>query len=28
MKSYSKHFPEANKVAVKIKDIEQRGRYT
>jgi len=28
MRSYSQHFPEANKVAVKIKDIEQRGRYT
>ncbi|MDD1747498.1 MAG: Kae1-associated serine/threonine protein kinase [Methanomassiliicoccales archaeon] len=26
--SYSKHFPEAKRVVAKIKDIEERGRYT
>jgi Kae1-associated kinase Bud32 len=26
--SYSKHFPEAKRVLAKIKDIEERGRYT
>ena len=28
LRSYSKHFPEAKKVVAKIKDIEERGRYT
>ena len=26
--SYSKHFPESRRVVAKIKDIEERGRYT
>jgi TP53 regulating kinase-like protein len=26
--SYSKYFPEAKRVVAKIKDIEERGRYT
>jgi Kae1-associated kinase Bud32 len=28
LRSYSKHFPEAKRVVAKIKDIEERGRYT
>jgi Kae1-associated kinase Bud32 len=28
LSSYSKHFPEAKRVIAKIKDIEDRGRYT
>jgi len=28
LRSYSKHYPEAKRVVAKIKDIEERGRYT
>lgn len=28
LRSYSDHFPEAKRVAAKIRDIEERGRYT
>ncbi len=28
LRSYSEHFPEAKRVVAKIRDIEERGRYT
>ena len=28
LRSYSQHFPDAKRVVAKIKDIEERGRYT